>query len=269
MTNGSHIREENLELYALGALPENEAAAVEAHVGGCSECARKLAKVRGHVAMLAFAAPQEKPATTVKEQLFARIAAERGAGNVAAKGAHDERRPVVRDERREATPWWNWVMVPAAVALAAVCLLLAWQNRKLGERLKIAQRAASEFEKEREHVEELVGVLAAPDTITVKLAGTSDATQAQGVVKYNKRTGTMLYSAQQLPALPAQKVYQMWLVPTNGAPISAGVFTPAENGQLLSAQVPANTEPKAFAVTIEPAGGVAAPTGAKVLLGAS
>lgn len=269
MTNGSHIREEDLELYALGALSEDEAAAVEVHVGGCSECARKLAEVRGYAAMLAFAAPQEKPAAAVKEQLFARIAAERGAGNVAAKGAHDERRPVVRDEGRVATPWWNWVMVPAAVALAAVCLLLSWQNRKLGEKLKIAQHAASEFEKERQRVEELVSVLAAPDTITVKLAGTGDAGQAQGMVKYNKRTGTMLYSAQQLPALPAQRVYQMWLVPTNGAPISAGVFTPAENGQLLSAQVPANTEPKAFAVTIEPAGGVPAPTGAKVLLGAS
>ncbi|MGB8325306.1 MAG: zf-HC2 domain-containing protein, partial [Candidatus Acidiferrum sp.] len=96
MTNGSHIREEDLELYALGALPENEAAAVEAHVDGCSECARKLAEARGYAAMLAFAVPQGKPAAAVKEQLFARIAAEREAANVAVDGARDERRPVVR-----------------------------------------------------------------------------------------------------------------------------------------------------------------------------
>jgi anti-sigma-K factor RskA len=116
----------------------------------------------------------------------------------------------------------------------------------------------------------MVTVLSAPDTMTVKLAGTSDAAQASGLVKYNPRTGAVLFSTDQLPTLPAEKIYQMWLVPTNGAPISAGVFAPGSGTErrLFSAQVPPKTEPKAFAVTVEPAGGVPAPTGPKVLLGA-
>jgi anti-sigma-K factor RskA len=62
----------------------------------------------------------------------------------------------------------------------------------------------------------------------------------------------------------------MWLVPTSGAPISAGIFQSEDSVRgLLSAQVPANTMPKAFAVTVEPAGGVPQPTGPKLLLGAS
>jgi anti-sigma-K factor RskA len=63
----------------------------------------------------------------------------------------------------------------------------------------------------------------------------------------------------------------MWLVPKVGVPISAGVFAPGAHGtrQLWTAEVPLNTELKAFAVTIEPAGGVAQPTGPKVLVGAS
>ena len=56
-----------------------------------------------------------------------------------------------------------------------------------------------------------------------------------------------------------------------GALPSAGVFSQTKSGkvQVWSAEVPAKTEPKAFAVTIEPAGGVPQPTGPKVLLGAS
>jgi anti-sigma-K factor RskA len=57
----------------------------------------------------------------------------------------------------------------------------------------------------------------------------------------------------------------------NGAPAIAGVFGMAEDGhgRMVTAVVPANTKVKAFTVTIEPAGGVAQPTGPKVLLGVS
>jgi anti-sigma-K factor RskA len=259
LTNG-HIREEDLELYALGALPEDEAAAVKAHVSGCDECARALAEARGVAALMAFSVPQEGPSSAAKEELFARIAAERRTGPVAA----------ARQEWKPMSALWKWVLVPASVALAAVCLLLSWQNRKLTADLQVARHAAVEFDNERRRVEEMVAVLSAPDTITVKLAGTSDAAQASGLVKYNPRTGAVLFSTDQLPTLPAEKVYQMWLVPTNGAPISAGVFAPGSGTErrLFSAQVPPKTEPKAFAVTVEPAGGVPAPTGPKVLLGA-
>jgi len=59
-------------------------------------------------------------------------------------------------------------------------------------------------------------------------------------------------------------------VPVQGAPISAGIFTRAEaEKKFYSAKVPAMSEAKAFAVTIEPVGGVASPTGPKVLVGVS
>jgi len=70
--------------------------------------------------------------------------------------------------------------------------------------------------------------------------------------------------------LPAEKSYQMWLVPRDGAPISAGVLGPGGHawGNMWTGEVPAGTQAKAFAVTVEPVGGVAQPTGPKVLLGA-
>jgi len=272
LSNAEHIREENPELLALGALPEEEAAAASAHAAGCTECAKKLAAARGHGAVLAFGLTQEKPAAAAKEKLFTRIALEREGKSDEASKRPDQvviaPRKVRGEERKRS--WWNWVLAPVAAALTLVSLGLWRENERLVREVREARLVAARLQQERVHVERLVQVLAAPETITVKLAGTADAPQSRGVVKYNEKTGTVIYTAE-LPGLPADKVYQMWLVPANGAPISAGVFSQTKSGkvQVWSAEVPAKTEPKAFAVTIEPAGGVPQPTGPKVLLGAS
>ena len=270
MSNAEHIREEELELLALGGLPEEEAATLRAHVAGCAVCAKNLPGARGRAAILAFGVPQEQPTAGAKEKLFARIATERGEAREGASGAR-EVVPGGRESRAEAKKrsWWNWVLVPVA-ALALVSLGLWRENQRLAREVRQMRLEAVRLQQERVRVERLVNVLAAPETITVKLEGTADAAQSSGVVKYNQRSGMVIYTAE-LPPLPADKVYQMWLVPTIGAPISAGTFSQPEPGQarVWSAQVPANSEPKAFAVTIEPAGGVPQPTGPKVLLGAS
>ena len=53
-------------------------------------------------------------------------------------------------------------------------------------------------------------------------------------------------------------------------PINAGAFQPDPkgNGQVLLPPLEPGVKPKAFAVTVEPAGGVPKPTGAMVLVGA-
>jgi anti-sigma-K factor RskA len=77
----------------------------------------------------------------------------------------------------------------------------------------------------------------------------------------------MFYS-DTLSAAPPDKSYQLWLVPASGNPISAGILTPeAGVGSRLVATMPTGIAAKAFAVTIEPAGGSPQPTGSKVLVG--
>ena len=260
MSNLNHISDEDLELYALGALPEAEAATVRAHAAGCAACEQKLAEARGLVAALAFAVPQELPSPAAKEALFMRIAAEHGA------------QPQRRDARqvKAGSPWWNWILLPASAVLAVMCFALWQQNRQLANDLGQTRRVVANLENERLRVKGLVNVLASPETITVKLQGSTDEGPATGVVRYNRHLGVVAYKAE-LPPPPKDKVYQMWLVPQNGAPISAGVFRQGSPGDdiVWTAQIPANTEPKAFAVTLEPAGGVPQPTGPKVLVGAS
>jgi anti-sigma-K factor RskA len=272
LSSGEHIRLEELELFALGALPEDEAAALQAHVSGCEECSANLAAARGDAALLAFAVKQDAPAGTIKAELMARVRANREAERRVAWPAKpaEADRDIAARKPVLGSSWWNWVLVPAALALALVSFALSWQNRRIAAELQKERQAAEAMVHDREQIEKLVGVLASPDTVTVKLAGTSDAANASGVVKFNAKIGIVLYSAD-LPALPKDKSYQMWLVPTNGAPISAGLLGPGGHswGSMWTAEVPANTPAKAFAVTIEPVGGAPQPTGPKVLLGAA
>jgi anti-sigma-K factor RskA len=164
---------------------------------------------------------------------------------------------------------WNWVLIPTAVALALVSLALSWQNRKVSQALEKQRQATKALLHDREETEKLVGVLAAADTLTVKLAPAAD-TIGVGVVKYNGRLGMVIYSAE-LPAAPGGKSYQMWLVPASGAPISVGLMEKGGRavGPVWIAEVPAHTEAKTFAITVEPAGGAPQPTGPKILVGAS
>jgi anti-sigma-K factor RskA len=80
----------------------------------------------------------------------------------------------------------------------------------------------------------------------------------------------MVFAANNLPPLPAGRTYQVWLV-AGGPPVSAGLVEPDESGRSIAIfRTPVDvTGPVTVAVTIEPAGGVPAPTGAFYLTGKS
>jgi hypothetical protein len=135
LTSGEHIRLEELELFALGALPEDEAAALQAHVSGCEECSANLAVARGDAALLAFAVKQDAPAGTIKAELMARIRANQEAEKRVAWPAKpaETDRDVAGRKPALGSSWWNWVLVPAALALALISFALSWQNRRIAE----------------------------------------------------------------------------------------------------------------------------------------
>lgn len=271
MSNGEHVRLEDLELFALGALPENEAAELQSHVSACDECSARLAEARGHASLLSFAVKQERPAGTIKAELMARVRANRQAEEMNEWPARMHTEDQHKQAKEGTRGWLTWLLAAAAVLLAVVSFGLSWQNRNMAARLQQERKVAESSIREREQIERLVGMLASPDTMTVKLAGMGEMPEATGMVKFNPKAGMVLYETANLPALPAGKSYQMWLVPVNGAPISAGLLGPGGHawGNMWMAEVPGNVQAKAFAVTVEPAGGANQPTGPKVLLGAT
>ncbi len=255
-------REEEFELYALGLLEAADAGAMEEHAERCVDCRRKMEEARGRVALLAVLAAEQRPAEGVKQRLMERV---RGEARPAAAAEEPGRsQGGERGERRWKVWWLLW---PLAVGLAAASVLLWMENTKMERELETLQeQGKTEMAAAREN-QELMALLTAADTVRVPLTAT-EGTTGSGEVRYNAKQGALLYMGQ-LPALPAEKSYQLWLVPEQGEPISAGVFTPDSlgNSTVVLPEMGRGIAAKAFAVTVEPAGGVAAPSGPKVLIG--
>ena len=114
-----------------------------------------------------------------------------------------------------------------------------------------------------------VSYLELPGTRLIQLSPTESAASARGYVLLT-RDNQLLFSEAGLPALPAGRTYQLWLLRTRGEPVvSGGLFTGAGGTQNQIASNNRNLIEglNAVAVTDEPAGGSRLPTGRKVLIG--
>lgn len=286
MTNGHPTREEDFDLYALGALDADEKRAIESHLAACAACARKLAEARGRIAMIGLAVPGAEPSPRVREQLLAHVRASSVTVAPAAAStpsSHDREHD--RDRASESTSpdarsmpfarWWAAVLAPVGVALAVATVMLWSQNEHLKSQLdnlntQVAQlrESASTQQKQLEESQHGADLLAARDTIVVPLAPMRGAPQGTARVAYSSHMGMLMYDGTLAPP-PDDKCYQLWLIPAQGAPINAGVFHPtAGETDHWMMQMPAGVTPKAFAITLEPMGGMPHPTGPKLLAAA-
>lgn len=278
--NGHPTREEDFDLYALGALDAPEMQELESHLASCAECASKLAAAQARVALLAFSAPLVEPSPTVKQRLMQRIRSE----NAQQRTARDVP-PGTRYEAPRDLIWKHWwaILVPAAVGLALATFFLWVQNRRLDHDLATLRAATEqqqdqllEQEQRQEQLREqlqdsraVADLMASSDTMVIPLASMPKMPKGTGRVVYSPKMGMLFYDGV-IEAPPAHKSYQLWLVPKDGTPINAGVFNPVSGQDThWMMKLPKGIDPKAFAVTLEPAGGKPQPTGPKVLVGAA
>ena len=265
---------ELVALYALDALPDMDRAIIERHLDVCPDCTGELAAFRAAASELAYAVPARQAPAALRARVLSTI--DREPQRSAAAPA------VIANAPQGTNPWW----LAAAAVLAAVLVggyALAQQahigflNQALEEAR--AQTAAAErqlidarseltgAQRQLQRVSLTTDILASPDVIKVDLKGQPAAPSAVGRAFWSRTRGT-IFSANALPALPSSQVYQLWIVTATG-PVSAGLLSLDQQGTALVVDNTTTPDrPAAFAVTIEPAGGLPAPTGDKVLVGA-
>ncbi len=93
--------------------------------------------------------------------------------------------------------------------------------------------------------------------------------QPQGKAFYLRNRGNLVFVANNMPALPPQKAYELWLIPRQGAPLAAGVFKPDAHGSatVVNPPLPAGAQARAFAITVENETGATAPTMPIIMMG--
>ena len=178
-----------------------------------------------------------------------------------------------------ARPVGWWLATAAGLGLAAGLAVYAAQLRgrvadleaELRDtriRAEAAQQQMADVQRTAADAETAVAILTAPDVARVDLAGQPASPNASGRAFWSRSRG-LVFNASNLPPLPAGRTYQLWVV-TDQAPVSAGLLTPDAQGSFSDTfDTPVDIRPPvAVAVTIEPAGGVPAPTGERYLVGA-
>jgi anti-sigma-K factor RskA len=246
---------DDLALLALGTLQGDERAAVEKHLEECFACRRELDRLRGDMGLLALAASGPAPPQRSRERLLKAIAKEPRAQKASIP-------------QQSAS---SWTLLPWLAALAM--LLIAgffWrQSDRLSSRIARLQDESAEQQTQLQRAREVVSTLTSTDAMRVTLVAAKTPPQPQGKAIYVKDRSSLIFLASNMPVLPPAKIYELWLIPTNGAPIPAGVFKPDARGSaaVVEPPLPAGVEAKAFAITVEPEQGSSTPTMPIVMMG--
>lgn len=255
---------EDLALFALGSLDGEERQALENHLQECASCRRELELLRGDFALLAMTAAGPKPPARARQRLIAAIAKEPHVASSAESASSASSR-----SRRSWLPILGWM---AAAALALVCIGLLRQNSTLRDALSSLRLQFTDQQSQLKQASAVVATLMDPDAVKIELVAAGNKPQPRGKAIYQRRNRSLIFLASDLPPLPAEKIYELWLFPANGgAPIPAGLFQPDAHGSatVVNPPLPEGIAAKNFAVTLEPqSGSHESPRGTPVIVGA-
>ncbi|MFJ6699574.1 anti-sigma factor domain-containing protein [Streptomyces sp. NPDC091272] len=232
--------------YTLHALPDDERIAFERHLADCPSCAQEVSELASTAARLGRAMT-ETPPDRMKADVLRRITTERQEGPPLTL-----RQGRVRGRYgRAATRFTLAACVAAAAAFGGIAV---WQHQEAKDSQQQAQAS-------QRQAQALAAVLAAPDAkaTTGKVA---DGASATVIVSRSRNQAAFVASG--MPEPPSGKVYQLWFN-DGGTMRAAGLMDPGAQTAAVLMSGPVG-KASGMGVTVEPAGGSAAPTSNPVAL---
>ena len=228
MSETMHVTDD-LELYALDALPAPDRARVAAHLGECPAC-REQARALEEVAI---SLPSTLPQEAVTAQLRARILASAGA---------DLRTPT----RRRETAWTSRLR-PSRIAIAGLAVAVVL----LGASNVLAMRQLADVAASRDQYED-VALRASHGGQNWYMAGLDRWAGSGGTLYAPAKPDAAAFVVfHDLRTLDASSVYALWLVDGDGHWVRAANFTPnGESAQAVILDAPVSGY-KQCAVTVE------------------
>jgi len=295
MKTVNHISQDDLLLFALQFLPEEQMLTAQEHLLECEDCRRQVTWIQGDLVAYGMTAEMHEPPAGARERLLRSIAKEKkvvpisAAAPVAAapvvasepvEGAADEvlaTRKVFSIEdapvRRGmgASGWAGWAVAAAAIGAAG---LQYEQNRTTSNQLAEIQDKYTQSQVDANRAGTVLETLtdASAKQVVLHLPASKEPTELpEGHASYLSKKGSVVFVANHLPLLQANTTYELWLIPAGAGakPIPAGTFKPDSAGRasVVTAGLPVGVVAGAFGVTIEPEGGSTTPTLPIVLAG--
>lgn len=224
--------------YAVDALDGRERERYEAHLAACPSCQAEVDDFHAAAARLAGSV-EEVPPPSLKVDVLARIDTTRQERPASAGGGRWTGQGV-------GTPY-RW-----AAAAAVVSVLVA-----IGAGVTLVRDSSTQDDGPTEVV------LAARDAEMIRLEGPGAATAN---FHYAASEGRGVLSVQGLDPLEEGTVYELWIV-RDEVPEPAGLFEPDAEGRATAVVADGFGDAAGVAVSVEPQGGVPAPTGPVIMEG--
>jgi anti-sigma-K factor RskA len=249
---------DDLALYALDALHGEDRVRLDAHLAACPTCRLELAQLRGDAALLALSTTGPRPPQRARQRLLDAI----------AKDEESRVPKIIPTTPRRS--WWGVLGWAATAAVIVFALSLSKENSILKASLSNAQSQSARNARELDDLRRVAAPIIAPEAQHITLVSTKTPPQPQGKAFYLRNRNSLVFLANNMPPLPPQKAYELWLIPTTGAPIPAGLFKPDAHGSatVVNPPLPAGVAAKAFAITVENDSGATTPTMPIVMMGA-
>jgi len=282
--------------YALGLLEGEDLDEFERHLAaGCEACELELARMDAVGDALAYAAPLVPAPDALRDRLLGGVYTDLEESK--ARAAHAPMvaapapvRPGPAVEMPKATyspaPWpppdlsaptspepkgpgfWGRLAPALAVVGVLAAALLGVYAYQLRQQLTLVRSDLERVQAENQELARVMDIVGSPRLRVIALGGQTAAPKSDGRVLWSPESKKAVFYAYGLPKPPAGKDYQLWVIEA-GTPRSEGVFPVDERGQATHVlpDVPDPAGIGAFAVTLEPAGGLAQPSGEIFLAG--
>ena len=228
--------------YALDAVDDHERVVFEAHYELCELCQIDVAEFRSTMAIMGDA-QQIEPSEHVGLAVMRTIAETRQLSPVVptrlVEDGSKSQRPTFRATRRVLA------IAAALVVFGGVGALVARINRPTTDGFSAG----------------LEQVVARPDARVLTLANPGGITASGRVtLLWSDDADRAVVIGQGIARPDADKVYELWLIDGSGAR-PAGLLDTTADGSIRGS-LPMSATPSAWAITVEPAGGSATPSGA-------
>ena len=259
---------DRLEAYVMGELPDREQRDVEAHLAACAICAADVHALRGVLEGIAGTVPPLNPPPSLRQRVLDAVAVE-----PQEPVRSDRRMGVVEQPRR---PQWRMLPLAAAAVLVIAVGALAIRNeqsrRQFAGDLAVERATNADLlkrvEQYRGQTDLALAILTSGDMREVPLTGQQGAASSAARAFWSSTRGLLLV-ADRLPAPPAGRVYQVWVI-EGGKPASAGLLGDEGGGRGMLIVTPPKPDAGGsvtVAITDEPPGGLPAPSGSIHLAG--
>jgi anti-sigma-K factor RskA len=244
MSEMTHSQVEELAAaFALGALDRDEEAAVRAHLAGCREAHPEMEAALGAGIVMAESLEPVPPSAELRDRLMATI--ERTPQAVA---------PAPATEAALRRGWFDWFSprIARPLAVAAVAAVIAVGAWNIGLQSQLNQRDA------------------ALRAIASAISGGQAAFRVEGraghgyVVETPGEGAALVVT--DLADLPADRIYELWLLNPAGSPVAVGTLASTEDAVAVVKLERDLSGFSIFAVTVE-AERVAAPSSDPVIVG--